>query len=156
MDTPEVLKYATYFAANLAYTYVLVWGFRSVTEVLKEPVDRGVTTQGGGMTTPKTNSAGYAMLSTPQRVKPSRNANAAPDTTPPPLDLSYAKVSGAIGSISIASLFVGLSYYILFGLFFGNDTDIDIGEQLEGLQIYFLAGAALFLPYAFESLIFKP
>ena len=68
------------------------------------------------------------------------------------LDLSYAKVSGAIGSIAISSLFVGLGYYILYALYLEQGDTFSLKESLNGLGTYFLAGAALFLPYAFEKL----
>lgn len=71
--------------------------------------------------------------------------------------MSYAKVSGAIGSVAIAALFVGLGYYILFAMFTENAENFTLDKKIDGLQTYFLAGAALFLPFAFEKLseIFK-
>jgi hypothetical protein len=67
---------------------------------------------------------------------------------------SFSRVAGALGAVGIAANFVGIGYWALHGLFFGTSTDL---SKISSLSTYFLAGSALFVPYAFRSLsdIFK-
>ncbi|PLX45212.1 MAG: hypothetical protein C0605_01265 [Hyphomicrobiales bacterium] len=53
-----------------------------------------------------------------------------------------------IGSIGLAALFIGIGYWVLFSLFLGPDKL----EKLDHLWTFFLAGSAMFLPYAFDRL----
>ena len=119
----------TYWLAIVAFTAVLVWGFRMLSKELQQPVRQG---------------AGEPTL---MRMALSEKAR---DTE----EGSFSRVAGAIGAVGIAATFVGISYWVLHTLFF------DIGNltKVEGLATYFLAGSAMFLPYAFNQVasIFRP
>ena len=118
----------------LAYAGVIIWGFKKVAKFLNETSDRE-------------ESVGLRMMMSTTAISSPTGKSKSFET-----DLSYAKVSGAIGSIAIAALFVGLGYYILFALFTETNESFTLATKIDGLQTYFLAGAALFLPFAFEKL----
>jgi hypothetical protein len=65
---------------------------------------------------------------------------------------SFSRVAGALGAVGIAATFVGIGYWALHELYFGDNLG-----KISDLSTYFLAGSALFIPYAFNSLssIFK-
>lgn len=62
-------------------------------------------------------------------------------------DKSFSRLAGAIGSMGLSSLFIGVGYWVIYTLFSGGNLD-----ELKGLGKYFLAGSALFVPYAFNQL----
>jgi len=143
-----------YIFANIAYTAVLIWGFKNVSAALKS-----TPSIQQNQATPKTSGWNNMLRSNPAIMPPPADVKGNPRAvaTPEP-DISYARVSGAIGSIAIASLFVGMSYWILYALFFGTGTGAyDIATKINAMSGFFIAGAALFLPYAFDRLssIFK-
>ena len=68
---------------------------------------------------------------------------------------SFSRTVGAFGAMVLAASLAGISYWMVFDLF------EDAGSNLAKLQStgwYFLVGAALFAPYAFNQLsrIFSP
>jgi len=136
---PSSLQHIMLVISLLAYTGVIIWGFKKIAKILNEKEEDGM-------------SPGLRMMMSIQNIPSSKGQSQIYK-----LDLSYAKVSGAIGSIAISALFVGLGYYILFALFMDNSENFTMAKKIDGLQTYFLAGAALFLPFAFEKLaeIFK-
>ena len=71
-----------------------------------------------------------------------------PGAAPSTAEASFRRVAGAIGAIGIAAAFVSMGYWVLHTLFF----DIDNLGKIQGLGTYFLAGSAMFLPYAFNQL----
>ncbi|MGD1015074.1 MAG: hypothetical protein ABR863_01355 [Roseiarcus sp.] len=76
----------------------------------------------------------------------------------PALDnTSYSRLSGFIGSVVLACFLWAISNYVLYASFYDTNTD-DISKFLGSLGTYFLAGASLFAPYAFNKLssVFKP
>jgi len=149
-----------YIFSNIAYTGVLIWGFRSVSVGLKTPVITTDPNTGKPVQSSNARASGgwHSMLRS--RSRPTVDGNGAvpaPNPSQEP-DISYARVSGAIGSIALASLFVGMSYWILYALFYGVEGGtFDIAAKINSMGGFFLAGAALFLPYAFDRLasIFK-
>ena len=62
---------------------------------------------------------------------------------------SFSRVSGAIGSIALASFVTGLGLWIFFAL---NQSDVSIIGRLSNISTYLLGGASLFAPYAFNQL----
>jgi len=142
-----------YLFVNLAYTYVLVWGLRNVAFALGESGDDQGGNGNNGATPQR--SGWNRMLRTHSRptVEGDQVDDKGNPITSPEPDISYARVSGAIGSIAIASLFVAISYWLIFALFFGNGKGAyDVGSRINSMSGFFIAGAALFLPYAFERL----
>jgi hypothetical protein len=65
---------------------------------------------------------------------------------------SYSRVSGFIGSIVMAIFFWALGNVILYKALGGAAGLAEIKALMSGLSTYFLAGSALFLPYAFNQL----
>ena len=62
-------------------------------------------------------------------------------------DLSYSRVCGSVGMLIMASMLFGLGDYILWAAFFQKSL-----ELLDKIGSFFLAGSALFAPYAFNQL----
>jgi len=121
--------------ALVAMTGVLVWGLRLITRVLKQPVGDA--------------KAGRTVMQEVLSEKVVRTGENKPDDEKTG---SFSRVAGAVGTIAIAATFVGLGYWIVYGLFFKQPL-----EDLAQTGVYFLAGSALFAPYAFNQLssIFK-
>ena len=158
VEITPLLK-TVWFFANLAYSGVLIWGLKNVSSALK-----GSTTDGKGgvqaASSPQGTGWNNMLRSRSSTINgnPVTTNNSGQQSANPEPDISYARVSGAIGSIAIASLFVGMSYWILYALFFGNGTGAyNIAAKINSMGGFFIVGAALFLPYAFERLssIFK-
>lgn len=68
---------------------------------------------------------------------------------PVPLDTSYSRVSGMIGAIVLATFFWAVGNVILYKAFADPSK---ISEFLSSIGTFFLGGASLFLPYAFNQL----
>ena len=68
---------------------------------------------------------------------------------------SFSRTAGAFGAMALAASLVGISYCIIFDLFYNSGSNL---KNLQSAGWYFLAGAALFAPYAFNQLakIFNP
>ena len=64
---------------------------------------------------------------------------------------SYSRIAGAVGAIVLACFLWGLGNVILFKAFDANGMAA-IKDLLQSVGTYFLAGAALFTPYAFNQL----
>lgn len=62
---------------------------------------------------------------------------------------SYSRVAGFVGATVIATFFWALGNIILYKAFVAPS---DIRDLLSSLVTYFLSGASLFLPYAFNQL----
>jgi hypothetical protein len=84
-------------------------------------------------------------------------AAAAPAGASPPADptaadpTSYSRIAGAAGAIVLACFLWGLGNVILYKAFDSGGAAA-IRELLQNVGIYFLAGASLFAPYAFNQL----
>ncbi len=125
--------------ALVAMTGVLVWGLRLITRVLKQPADPEK---------PDRTLMQEVLSEKAGRTAGDGGGKAADDKKTG----SFSRVAGAVGTIAIAATFVGLGYWIVYSLFFKQPL-----EDLAETGVYFLAGAALFAPYAFNQLssIFK-
>ena len=77
---------------------------------------------------------------------------AAPVAGAPPEPASYSRVSGFVGSIVLAVFFWALGNVILYKALGTAENIAEIGRIVGSLGTYFLAGSALFLPYAFNQL----
>ena len=126
---------STYWLAVVAMSLVLVAGFRLLVKELQKPID---STKANGQT--------VLQKALSEKLSPDPGGTA-------PAEPSFSRVAGAIGALGIAAAFVGIGYWVLHALFF---VEADIAN-IDGLRTYFLAGAAMFLPYAFNQLasIFK-
>lgn len=67
---------------------------------------------------------------------------------------SFSRVAGSIGAVSLAAFMAGLGLWVFFAI---SDEDATMIDRLSKLSTYFLGGAALFAPYAFNQLskVFK-
>lgn len=121
---------ATYWLSIAAMSFILIWGLRLLSQVLK--------------TTPEDKSYGRLASALTEKSDDTPDAGFAPT--------SFSRVSGFIGSLALAAAFVGLGYWVLYELFFEHKL-----AQLKDLLVYALAGSALYAPYAFNQLasIFK-
>jgi hypothetical protein len=128
-----------YALSTLALTVMLVWGLRMLGKELQQPAIPGAPT---------------ALRQALTEKNPAAPAIGGAETQTTPGDVSFSRVAGALGAIGIAATFVGIGYWILHALFF----DIAHVRSIDGLSAYFLAGSALFMPYAFNQLasVFRP
>ena len=113
--------------AAAAQTGVLIWGLRLLSDVLNQPTGTDAKS--------KVASRMLAEKSIKQQ---------GPTTS---LEPSFSRVTGALGATVIGAFFVGVSYWALFGLFFGKSLG-----NLDEVGALVVAGAALFVPYAFNQL----
>ena len=65
------------------------------------------------------------------------------------LPASYSRVAGAFGAIVLAAALYGLANYLVWAAFYQPDK---ISNVLEETGTFFLAGSALFAPYAVNQL----
>ena len=107
---------------------VLFWGLRLLSVVLLTPQGKG--------------------------ENPPLIASALTEKSNPQEPISFSRVAGAIGAISLAAFMAGLGFWIFFAI---NAKDTTMIDRLQGLSTYFLGGAAMFSPYGFNQLskIFK-
>jgi hypothetical protein len=70
------------------------------------------------------------------------------------MSASSSRLIAFIGMITLSALFLGVGYFTLWALFFGQPKDIQAVKDTGAL---FLTGSALFAPYAFNKLaeVFK-
>lgn len=108
-----------FYAAIIIYSLILAWGIRQAHLIINK--------QGG--------------LANILSEKTDDPAKAEGQPT------SYSRVSGFVGSMGLASVFIGIGYWVIFMLF--ADKQI---TNLENLKAYFLSGSALFAPYAFNKI----
>ena len=115
----------------LVVTGVLIWGLRSVGAILAQPIDPAKPAVTFGM---------------------SALAEKSPDTpatsdAPGPFEGSFSRVGGAIGTIVLAVVFLGVGYFVFGALFFGGKLGL-----LKEVWPWFMAGSAFYAPYAFNQL----
>jgi hypothetical protein len=122
-----ITQSVTYWLAIVVVSAILVWGLRLVSRELQKPDPTGRTLLARALSEKK------------------NDCNSGTDP-------SFSRVAGALGAIGLASTFVGIGYWVIYQLFLGDNL-----AKLNDLGIYFLAGSALFLPYAFNQIssIFK-
>lgn len=63
---------------------------------------------------------------------------------------SFSRICGSIGMIVMAAMFVGILEFTLFGFFY--DQMDRVADAIDRLRNFFLTGAALFAPYAFNKI----
>jgi hypothetical protein len=90
-----------------------------------------------------------------ETVTAARNASATPAETPAPVPTSYSRTSAFLGSLVLAAMLLGTVEYALWAIFFDPGG---ISNNLTAVSKLFLAGSALFAPYAFNQVgqVFKP
>ncbi|HLN38263.1 MAG TPA: hypothetical protein VK337_10805 [Xanthobacteraceae bacterium] len=135
----ENIQYITYVLAIVALRGVLIWGLKLLSQELKKPAP---------------NAAGKSLLGAALSEK---NAQSATGGAPGPAQDqpgSFSRLAGAIGAVGIAATFVGIGYWVIYDLFDTKGADL---ANIGNLKYYFLAGSAMFLPYAFNQLssVFK-
>jgi len=72
----------------------------------------------------------------------------------PKMSASSSRLIAFIGMIILSALFLGVGYFTLWALFFGQPKDV---QAVKDTGTVFLTGSALFAPYAFNKLadVFK-
>jgi len=100
---------------------VLIWGLQLVSATLRTPREDG-----------------------PQPLI----ADALTEKNDPKGQMSFSRVAGAIGSVSLAAFMAGLGIWVFFAI----NGDKDEIKRLSDLWPYMGGGAALFAPYAFNQL----
>ncbi len=121
----------SYLLAIAGLTSVLIWGLKKVSKVLDSKTD-GVSVMREGIDEEPGSAA----------------------KTSQPGKGSISRISaGAIGAVAIAATFVGIGYWAIYARFF----DPDDLAKFKDMGTYFLAGSAMFMPYAFNQLteVFK-
>src|ERR1700677_854136 len=78
-----------------------------------------------------------------QALKEKSPIGGAGDTT------SYSRVTGLVGAVIMTSFFWAMSNIIVFKAFTAIN---DIKPLIDSVQMFFLVGAAMFLPYAFNQI----
>lgn len=66
-----------------------------------------------------------------------------------PAPTSYSRIAGMVGAVVLATFLWSLGNIIIY-MSFGVTTEVK--ELLESISAFFLAGASLFAPYAFNQL----
>lgn len=61
---------------------------------------------------------------------------------------SFGRHAAALGLMGLAGVLIGVGYYVIYALFYTPENLKNLAE----LKTYFLAGSALFAPYAFTKL----
>ena len=123
----------SYVLATAGLTGVLIWGLKKISAVMQLQA-------GGGATVMR------EVLS--ETTEPKEGEGQQPQGKG-----SFSRIAGAIGAVAIAATFVGIGYWAIYALFY-EPTHL---THFKDLGTYFLAGSALFFPYAFNQLskIFK-
>lgn len=124
----EVARTITFFFALGGLTFFLIWGIKKISLAMGDPKTKSSLLLNG-------------ILSESKPIPPLPSANGT-------VKGSFSRVSGAIGAISIAATFIGIGYWAIFALFF----DPSNLENFKEMGTYFLAGSAMFMPYAFNQL----
>ena len=131
-DTAQTI---TFILALVALTAVLIWGLKKVSTVMMSK--NGDSTVMREMVSEDGTSTVASHGATEQQ----------------PGKESFNRIAGVIGAVALAATIVGIGYWAIYALFY-KPADL---AQLKELGTYFLAGSALFFPYAFNQLskIFK-
>ncbi len=114
------------FAAAVL-TGVLIWGLRLLSDVLNQPTGADAKSK---------------VVSRMLAEKPIKQQGPATSLVP-----SFSRVTGAPGATVIGAFFVGVSYWALFGLFFGKNLG-----NLDKVGALVVSGTAFFARYAFNQL----
>ncbi|OLF53675.1 hypothetical protein [Pseudomonas chlororaphis] len=124
-------------------TGVLVWGLRIIHDVLMRPdpdnpqlrfIDKALSEKCAP-------SAVGAQPPASPALAPSQPVGQKAGTAP-----SSSRLGSAVGTFVLATMALGVGYYMLWALFTQQSVD------LSSIGTYFLSGSALFAPYAFNQL----
>jgi hypothetical protein len=85
----------------------------------------------------------------PAALTPAVAPAVAPQDVADALPASYSRIAGAFGAIVLAAALYSVANYIVWAAFFAPDR---IGGVLDKIGNFFLAGSALFAPYAVNQL----
>ena len=142
MDANVNILYATYALAIFALSGVLIWGLKLLSRELQRPDANNKTL------------LARALSEKPAAAPPTAPGAGAAAGGTQDQPGSFSRTAGAIGAVGIAATFVGIGYWIIFDLFADKGAEL---TKIGDLKYYFLAGSAMFLPYAFNQLssIFK-
>lgn len=120
-------------------TGVLIWGLRLVQKTLMQP-------------DPNDPQRTFISMALTEKTSTPANNAAAAGAAPAVAEVpSYSRVGAAVGTFVLATMVLGMGYYMLWSLFTRHTVD------LSSVGTYFLSASALFAPYAFNQLssIFK-
>jgi hypothetical protein len=129
--------------ATIVMTIVLLWGLKIISWALMQS-PKPIPLKGEG-TAP----------APPQPLATTILAES-PDPDTGDYKGSFSRTAGAFGAMGMAAALVGISYWVIFDLY--EDSNGSSLGNLKNAGWYFLAGSALFAPYAFNQLskIFNP
>lgn len=129
MDWPKLI---VFILANFVMTLSLFWGLRTIIDIARH---QNILQEALSEKTFTSNNSGGA------KAKPGSVG-------------SFSRIAGAFGSIALAVAVIGVSYWLIYTLFYGNMDNLD---KLKEAGWFFLSGSALFAPYAFNQLssVFK-
>ncbi len=138
----DTAKLIAFILSMASMTFILLWGIKRIAVAL------GTSTGNG-------RSLASELLSEKVEATPAATpvAGAAAAAQPTTAQVgSFSRTAGAIGGMALAAAVVGISYWVLYALFYNGDL-----ARLEGVGTFFLSGSALFAPYAFNKLskVFK-
>ena len=131
----DIAKIVVFVLANFVMTLTLFWGLRTIIEIARLKKPEGDTLLQEALS---------------EKTLPEKND----DTGKKPGNVgSFSRISGAFGAMALAMAVTGISYWLVFALFY----DPGNLKNLKDAGWFFLAGSALFAPYAFNQLasIFK-
>jgi hypothetical protein len=126
----EIYQPIIMYLSLFTYTVVLIWGLKLINKSFE-------------------NKGTFLKLLSEDQPEPKEDNHSNDEPLPKP---SFSRLAGAVGSMGLAAVFIGIGYWVIFALF--NNGDLN---KLDGLGTYFLSGSALFAPYAFNQLakVFK-
>ena len=129
--------------AVVVMTIVLFWGLRIIAWALMRAPNPVPISKDDTRSIPTGQPLAYTVLAEE------------PDPATGEFKGSFSRTAGAFGAMALAATLVGISYWMIFDLFNNNGANL---KDLQSAGWYFLAGAALFAPYAFNQLakIFNP
>lgn len=132
MDWPKLI---VFILSNFIMTLSLLWGLRTIIDIARQK-----------------KGSGYTLLqeAVSEKALPQRDENGS--GTQPGTIGSFSRVAGAFGALALAMAVIGISYWLVYALFYEKDISV-----LKQAGWFFLSGSALFAPYAFNQLssVFK-
>jgi hypothetical protein len=134
-NSAAIVMWGALIIFNLAIIRLLVWGLGQVSarDILRE----------------KDPSAAKAAAAAPREAKTTGVGGEATELLPDAT--SYSRVAGFVGMIVMASFLWAIGNIIIYKAFVQGGSD-EIQKFLSSIGSFFLAGAALFAPYAFNQL----
>lgn len=132
MDWPKLV---VFILANFVMTLSLLWGLRTIIDIARQK-----------------KGSGYTLLqeAVSEKALPKSDDNGS--SAQPGTIGSFSRVAGAFGALALAMAVIGISYWLIYALFYEKELSV-----LQQAGWFFLSGSALFAPYAFNQLssVFK-